>query len=582
MTYTRLTRSFALGWKRKGWYRHYQRIGTLLRRTYVDVIGMPPSAEQLGDFLADDAPDAWERVVDELLASPQYGVRWARYWLDLVRYADTCGYERDQDKPNVWRYRDWVVRSLNEDKPYDQFVIEQLAGDEIRDRDEQSVIATGFLRLGTWNDEPNDPHEYKFERLEDMVHATSSAFMGLTVKCARCHDHKFDPILQLDYYRMAAAFWAGPIEPRDRSLLGGPSSDELGFEDVFGWTDLSPDSKPLRLLKKGDPKRPLDEVVPAHLSTIPAIHREFESPPNGSKTTQRRLQLARWITDPENPLTARVFVNRLWQHHFGEGLVRSVNNFGFRGDLPTHPELLDWLAADFVAGGWKVKRMHKQILMSRTYCQSSLHPQQEAYSERDFTNRLWWRANRRRLDAEALRDAMLAASGEIDLKLGGPSFKPTISEEALEGLSRKSSAWEASGGQEQLRRSLYIYAKRGLLTPLMTTFDFADTTLPCGQRDVTTAPTQALALLNNSFVHNRSRSVARRVLARTSGADDVVGQIRLAWQLTLGREPDEYETSLAAQHIAAQRTRFKSDDSFLALTSLCHVLLNSNEFIYVD
>ena len=553
---------------------------TLLRRLYFDVIGLPTTAEQTSAFLADESPEAWERVVDQLLASPHYGERWARYWLDLVRFAETYGYERDQEMPYAWRYRDWVVQSLNEDQPYDRFVIEQLAGDEIADRSEQSVIATGFLRLGTWNDEPNDPHEYKYERLEDMVHATSSAFLGLTVKCARCHDHKFDPILQLDYYRMAAAFWAGSIEPRERDLLGGPSKDELGFENVFGWTDLSPNPKPLHLLKKGDPKHPLGEVAPAHLATIPAIHREFESPGEDAKTTRRRLQLARWITDPANPLTARVFVNRLWQHHFGEGLVRSPNNFGFKGDLPTHPELLDWLSADFVAGGWKMKRMHKQILMSGTYRQSSLHPNCEAYGERDFTNRLWWRANRRRLDAEALRDAMLAASGAIELHLGGPSFKPTISEEALEGLSRKSSAWEASSEQDQLRRSLYIYSKRGLLPPLMTTFDFADTTLPCGQRDVTTSPTQALALLNNSFVHTRSDALARRVVALAP--EDVTEQVRHAWLFTLGREPDASEKALAIKHIAAQRARFADDSEFLALASLGHVLLNSNEFLYVD
>jgi hypothetical protein len=553
---------------------------TLLRRVYVDVIGLPPTVEQTAAFLADESPDAWERVVDELLASRHYGERWARYWLDLARYAETCGYERDQEKSHAWRYRDWVVQSLNDDKPYDRFVIEQLAGDEIEDRSEETVIATGFLRLGTWNDEPNDPHEYKYERLEDMVHATSSVFLGLSVKCARCHDHKFDPILQVDYYRMATAFWAGAIEPRDRSLLGGPSQEELGFANVFGWTDLSANPMPLHLLKKGDPKHPLEEVAPAHLATIPAIHRPFESPGEGSKTTQRRLQLARWIADPANPLTARVLVNRLWQHHFGEGLVRSPNNFGFRGDLPTHPELLDWLSADFVAGGWKIKRMHKQILMSNTYRQSSLHPRHEAYTERDFANRWWWRANRRRLDAESLRDAMLSTSGELDLKPGGPSFKPTISEEALEGLSQKSSAWKASSEQDQLRRSLYIYSKRGLLLPLMTTFDFADTTLPCGQRDVTTAPTQALALLNNSFVHARSNAVARRVVARM--AEDLTQQVRQAWRFTLGRDPDESEEALAIKFVAAQQAQFEDNAKFWALASLCHVLLNSNEYLYVD
>lgn len=553
---------------------------TLLRRIYFDVIGLPPTIEQTNAFMADTSPDAWERVINELLESPHYGERWARYWLDLVRFAETCGYERDQEKPFAWRYRDWVAQSLNEDKPYDEFATEQLAGDEIADRSEQSAIATGFLRLGTWNDEPNDPHEYKYERLEDMVHATSSAFLGLTVKCARCHDHKFDPILQLDYYRMAAAFWAGAVEPRDRKLLGGPTTKELGFENVFGWTDVSPKPRPLHLLKKGDPKKPLAEVLPAHISTISTIQRDFEQPREDAKTTQRRLQLARWITDPANPLTARVFVNRLWQHHFGEGLVRSPNNFGFRGELPTHPELLDWLAAEFVAGGWKIKRIHKLILMSTTYQQASLHPKFTVYDNQDSTNRLWWRANRRRVDAEALRDAMLFASGELDLRIGGPSFKPSISPAALEGLSRKSSAWQASPPEEQLRRSLYIYSKRGLLPPMMTTFDFADTTLPCGQRDVTNVPTQALALLNNPFVHQRAEALAKRIVALNG--TETSQQIVMAWRIALGRNPTATEQSMAANHLEAQLTRFADAPGLRALASLCVVLFNSNEFLYVD
>ncbi len=326
---------------------------TLIRRAYFDVIGLPPTWEQVEAFVADDSDDAWETLVDELLASPHFGERWARYWLDLVRYADTCGYERDQEKPNSWRYRDWVVAAINNDMPYNRFVAEQLAGDELPDRSVQTVIATGFLRVGTWNDEPNDPQEYKYERLEDLVHCTSSAFLGLTVKCARCHDHKFDPIQQEDYYRMAAMFWSGPIEPGDRALLGGPQLDQLGFPDVFGWTDVTSDPGPLHLLTQGNPKQPAQEVLPGHLSTIPAIARTLQPPPAGAKTSHRRLQLADWITDPRNPLTARVFVNRLWQHHFGQGLVRTPNNFGFRGALPTHPQLLDWLSRG--AGRWPVE-----------------------------------------------------------------------------------------------------------------------------------------------------------------------------------------------------------------------------------
>ena len=241
---------------------------TLIRRVSFDLLGLPPTFDEIESFAADPSPDAYEKLVDRLLASPHYGERWGRYWLDVVRYAETCGYERDQPKPDAWKYRDWVVRALNDDKPFDRFVLEQLAGDELPDRSEPTVVATGFLRLGTWNDEPNDPQEYKYERLEDMVHATSTAFLGMTVKCARCHDHKFDPIRQTDYYRMAAAFWAGSIEPGPRELLGGPTPKTLGH-DVLGWTDRGREVPPLHLLKKGDPNRPGPVVEPGHQSMLP-------------------------------------------------------------------------------------------------------------------------------------------------------------------------------------------------------------------------------------------------------------------------------------------------------------------------
>ena len=380
---------------------------TLIRRVYFDLLGLPPTYEEVEAFAKDNSPDAYEKLIDKLLASPHYGERWGRYWLDVARYAETCGYERDQVKPDVWKYRDWVIKAFNDDMPYDRFVLEQLAGDELPDASASTVIATGFIRLGTWNDEPNDPNEYKYDRLEDMVGATSTAFLALTVKCARCHDHKFDAIRQTDYYRMAGAFWAGFIEPGPREHLGGPNAKALGHDGVFGWTDRGRDVPPIKLLKKGDPNRPGAVVEPGHLSTVPALDKPLASPPASAKTTTRRLQLAQWIVDPKNPLTARVWVNRVWQYHFGFGLVRTPDNFGFTGEKPTHPELLDWLASEFVAGGWRTKRLHKLILLSATYRQSSLHPKQDEYAKTDAGNRLWWRAERRRLDAEALRDSLL-------------------------------------------------------------------------------------------------------------------------------------------------------------------------------
>lgn len=527
---------------------------TLLRRLYYDVIGLPPTAEQIESFVADSSPDAWERAVDQVLESPHYGERWGRYWLDLVRYADTSGYERDQEKPYAWKYRDWVVRAFNEDLPYDQFIIHQLAGDELPDRDEQSVVATGFLRLGPWNDEPNEPLDYQYERLEDLVHATSSAFLGLTVKCARCHAHKFDPITQEDYYRMGAAFWAGPIAPRDRELLGGPSEEELGYEKVLGWTDVSRDPPPLHMLKNGERQHPIHEVTPATLSIFPPLERAFDPPPESAKTSQRRLQLAHWIAHPQNPLPPRVMANRLWLHHFGEGIVRSPNNFGFLADPPTHPELLDWLAAELVSGGWTLKRMHRLILTSKTWQQSSLHPRFAEYEQKDAANRLWWRAERRRLDAEALRDSLLAVAGDIDLRLGGPGFRPEISAEALEGLSMKSGAWIPSEPDERRRRSLYLFSKRALLLPMMTNFDLCDATQPCGQRDVTTLPTQALTMLNNPFVHEQSERIGLQI---ASGSSDTATRVQELWRRVYGRSPSDAEQQLAAEHIARQAKRFE-------------------------
>jgi hypothetical protein len=554
---------------------------TLIRRAYFDLIGLPPTPEEVDMFVKDTSPEAYEQLIDRLLDSQHYGERWARYWLDLVRFAETCGYERDQMKPNIWRYRDWVINALNNDMPYDRFVTDQLAGDETPYRDEESVIATGMLRAGTWNDEPNNPADYLYTRLEDMVHTTSSAFLALTVKCARCHDHKFDPIRQTDYYRTASFFWAGYI---GQANLGGPDKDQLGY-DVFGWTDKAATVEPIRLLIKGERQRPGQVVEPGFLSTVPSLETSLSSPPAESKTTHRRLQFARWITNKQNPLTARVMVNRLWLHHFGDGIVRTPNNFGFKSDPPTHPKLLDWLAAEFVGAGWRIKPAHKLIMMSNTYRQSSQHPEMVEYSERDYLNRRWWRFNRRRLDAEALRDAMLATSGRLNRQMGGPSFFPKMSDEALEGLSRKAKAWGESPPDQRSRRTIYMLVKRSRLLPLMTTFDFADTTLPCGQREVTTVAPQALAMMNNHFVHEQSDSMAHRV-AQEAG-NDPAKQVEGAWRLALGRAPSQTEAEAAATHLASQLAHFQAKQEeqpavHLALTSLCHVLLSTNEFIYID
>jgi hypothetical protein len=538
----------------------------LIRRLYFDLWGLPPTPEDVQAFVADESAEAYERLVDRLLASPRYGERWARHWLDVVRFAETNGYERDAEKKNAWRYRDWVIKALNDDMPYDRFVLEQLAGDEISDASEDTLVATGFLRVGTFDDEPNDPLKYKFEQLDDLMHATSTAFLAVTVRCARCHDHKFDPIPQRDYYALLNFFIGGRTAQGER----------------LAYTDVGRDAPAVKLFKGGDPTREEDVVPPGYLSLLPTLKRTVESPPAEAKTTTRRTQLARWITDPKNPLTPRVIVNRIWLWHFGQGLSRTPDNFGTLGTAPTHPELLDWLAANFVESGWRIKRLHKQIVMSSTYRMDSTHPREAEYAQKDFANERWYRANRRRLEAEPLRDAMLAVSGQLNLKSGGPSFFPPASKEALEGLSKKGAEWGQSTPAEQRRRSVYMISKRSLLLPLLTAFDFADTTQPCVQRNVTTVAPQALALLNNDFVHQQSEALASRVEKET--AADLPSRIERAWWLALGRAPSAAEQDAATTHVVAQAARIDKAEGaeHRAFVSLCHVLLNTNEFIYVD
>ena len=528
----------------------------LLGRLHHVLTGLPPSAGELVAFMQDPSGTAYERRVDELLASPRFGERWARHWLDVVRYAETNGYERDAVKPNIWKYRDWVIRAFNEDLPYDQFVRAQVAGDELANRSEQSVIATGMLRAGTWNDEPNDPQEYKYERLEDMVDVVSTAFLGVTVKCARCHDHKFDPIPQRDYYRLAAAFWPGAIEPRNGALMGGPNAEELGFKEVFGWTDIRKDPPPLHLLENGEVHRKGPVVEPGLLSLVPVLDRPLQPPAPGARTTGRRAQWAEFIVDRKNPLTARVMVNRLWQHLFGEGIVRTPNNFGLKAAPPTHPDLLDWLAAEFMDGGWRIKPLIRAIVLSQTFRQASLHPGEGEFSERDSSNMLLWKQNRRRRDAESLRDAMLDASGELNLRMGGPSFYPLMAPEVLEGFSRRSSAWSPSGPEDRRRRSIYMVSKRHLLLPLMTAFDFPNSEKPCGRRDVTTVAPQALALMNNQFVHARSEALAR--LLRKEGTGREEDSVRDAWRRVLKRAPVAEELDRSLRHYHRQRSWFQS------------------------
>lgn len=518
----------------------------LFRRMFLDVIGLPPSLADQERFAESGDLDA---VVTDLLTRPEFGERWARHWLDVVRYADSNGYERDAEKPFVWRYRDYVIEALNRDKPFDRFVIEQLAGDELPDRSLETCIATGFLRLGHWDDEPADPATDRFDQLDDIVSTTGLAFLGLNIGCARCHDHKFEPLKTRDYYSLVAVFH--PLErPRDgrteRTVL-------IDGTEVYSWRESSSKAPDTHVLIRGAPSRLGELVQPA----VPAIlvKEQPAFPEAGGTTTQRRLSLARWIASRDNPLTARVIVNRVWQQYFGAGLVTTANDFGLMGAAPSHPELLDWLAHWFMHdANWSLKKLHALILSSRTYRQAKTPESMVRY---------------RRLEVEAIRDSMLAVSGRLNPKRFGPAIKPRIPKAALEANADKEKVWQASEEPEASRRSVYVFVKRGLVVPLFETLDLADTVSSCPQRLVTTVAPQALTLFNGELTEHQAQHFAVRL--KREAADDLDRQIILAWRIALCREPTPGE-----------RTKSKLFVQSESLEQLCRVILNLNEFVYPD
>jgi Protein of unknown function (DUF1549)/Protein of unknown function (DUF1553)/Planctomycete cytochrome C len=518
----------------------------LLRRVYLDLIGLPPSTAEQERFARDSDLDA---VVSELLKRPEYGERWARHWLDVVRYADSNGYERDAEKPFVWRYRDYVINAFNSDKSFDRFVLEQVAGDELPDASLESHIATGFLRLGHWDDEPADPATDRYDQLDDIVSTTGQAFLGLTIGCARCHDHKFEPLKSRDYYGLVAVF--NPLErPRDgRTEL----TVSVGEIPVYAWRETSSKSPDTHVLLRGSPARLGEKVEPSVPAILAKESRSLFEP--GAASSRRRLGLARWIVSDSNPLTARVIVNRVWQQHFGEGLVRSANDFGLMGAPPSHPELLDWLADWFThEAGWSLKKLHTLILCSHTWRMAKAPESLMRY---------------RRLEVEAIRDSMLAVSGQLNPKRFGPAMKPGIPRAVLEANTDKEKVWQASDEREASRRSVYAFIKRGLVIPMFETLDLADTVSSCPQRQVTTVAPQALSLFNGEFVGQQAKHFGAR-LQREAG-DDRDKQIRLAWRLALCREPSEEEM--------AKLSAFLKEES---LEQLCRVILNLNEFVYTD
>ncbi len=565
----------------------------LIRRVTFDLIGLPPSPEEVDAFVADSRPDACERLIDRLLDSPQYGERWGRHWLDVVRFAQTNGYERDHEKPNAWRYRDYVVRALNQDKPYDEFVREQLAGDELDAVTDDSFTATAFFRLGVWDDEPDDPRQAEFDELDDMLATTSNAFLGLTLGCARCHDHKFDPIGQDDYYSMLA--FLRNIRPYADYVKRDPSKSAMANLKSGGQTlcvrEFGAEPLATQVLVRGSAATPGKTVPPQFVRVLcPSDTAARPVPPlklPDRQTTGLRRELAEWITSPQNPMTARVIVNRLWHYHFGRGLVATPNDFGKTGMAPSHPELLDWLAADLVQGGWRLKRLHKLILTLATYQQSSRIDNASAVHI-DPDNTLLWRQNLRRLEAEAVRDTILAVSGHLNLKMGGRGIFPTLPKEVLATQSRPGYGWENNMPKdEQARRSVYIFVKRTLGVPLLDVLDFASPDSSQAKRSVTTIAPQALILLNGEFVQEQATAFADRLI-REGGRNQEVN-IRRMFRLAVGRLPTAEEEKIAREYLRRMQERVRETSSVSAdesyrqgLILLCRVALNLNEMIYVD
>jgi hypothetical protein len=578
---------------------------TVIRRVTFDLTGLPPTPEEVDAFLADRAPGAWGRVVERLLASPRYGERWGRHWLDVVRYADTGGFETDLLYPKAWRYRDYVIRSLNADKPLDRFLQEQVAGDELWPGDTDAVEATALYCVGpALPESAMVSNQLEYEWLTDAADTTGAAFLGLTLGCARCHDHKYDPITQKDYYALQAVFAASdrPFPDKIRvqriKALNGLLSDApvpkkllddprctVQTEDKVGFHLFHrPGPLEVRRLRRGELSRPEERVGPAFpAALVPAAQRPDVV---GSPATKRRAALARWLTSPANPLTARVLVNRVWGWHFGQGIVRTPNDFGTQGEPPTHPELFDWLARDFTGHGWGLKHLHRVILLSNTYRMGSAAGGDGLKA--DPEDRLLWHFPRRRLEGEAIRDAMLACAGTLNLQAFGPPVVPPLSKQELTGLFAAKEKWPVTkDASEHTRRSVYLLERRTFVYPLFAAFDPPEVMTSCPRRPRTVVPTQALTLLNSPLAREQSAAFARRLLAECGDRPGAV--VARAWLLAFGRPATRAEgeraltflrTRAAAQEPAAKPGRPSPLEA--ALAELCLALFNANEFVYVD
>ncbi|HUE71709.1 MAG TPA: PSD1 and planctomycete cytochrome C domain-containing protein [Pirellulaceae bacterium] len=600
--------------------------GELIRRLSFDFTGLPPSPDEVAAFATDETADAYERLVDRLIASPRFGERQAQGWLDVVRYAESEGYEYDRHVPDAWRFRDYVIDSFNGDKPYDQFVREQIAGDELSPQDHELLSASIFHRLGPVRRNAGNP-EIALSRNEVLTERTDiigTAFLGLTIGCARCHNHKLEPITQKDYYRLQA--YLAATEEHNVSLASSAEQEAWDAETKRIKEQMDAIKQVARLATGEERVQmqsqidALEATLPAPLATIPATANDFAKrtqihvlkrgmweqkldavgprPPSvlvshetgelPADVSNPRTQLADWIASSVDPLTSRVMVNRLWQHHFGTGLVKSANDFGLHGEVPSHGELLDWLAAELVAGQWELKRQHRRMVSSAAYRQQvqslkskvqsqEANPKSEIPNPQsairnpqsiDPDNRLLWHFPRRRLSAEELRDAMLAVSGRINLAAGGASVMVPVDKELVD-LLYKPSQWQvAANAAQHHRRSIYLIAKRNLRLPFMEAFDAPPTLTSCSRRESSTHAPQALELLNGKLAGELAAAFALR-LKRECG-DDRERIVSRAYELALGREPTARERQLSLDFLRDQ-----------PLSEFALAIFNLNEFAYV-
>jgi mono/diheme cytochrome c family protein len=576
----------------------------LIRRVALDLTGLPPSLEEIDAFVGDPSADAFERMVDRVLASPHYGERWGQHWLDVVRFAESEGFEYDTAVAGLWRYRDYVIASLNQDKPFDRFVREQVAGDEIAPDDREHLVAAGFHRLGPVrrNAGNQDVASSRNEVLTDRTDIVGAAFLGVTMGCARCHDHKFDPILQKDYYRLQAFLAA----TEEHNIPLASTEEQAAWKERTDALKRRIEQEKRRLKDAPDEEKPalrkeierLEDALPAPLPSIHTVKNSAPTPihvlrrgewdrkgdPVGMRfpsvlvsegaaemplsTPRPRSELAGWLTDPSHPLTARVLVNRVWQHHFGRGLVRTSNDFGVNGERPSHPELLDWLAATFVEEGWRLKPLHRRILLSAAYRRSCDPRNADRAAARDPENRWLWRFDRRRLSAEEVRDAMLAASGRLNRKAGGESVFVPVDPELVKALYKPAQWAVTRDREEHYRRSVYLVAKRNLRLPSLAVFDQPALGASCARRESSTHAPQALELLNGRMSNELAAAFAAR-LEREAGPD-AGARVDLAFRLATGRLPAPEERRLAIGFLGDQ-----------PLKEFALALFNLNAFLYV-